>query len=701
MESTKTLHKRGRMGRVAAIAAAAGMAVVLGGGGAAVSPATLPALTLQTSYRTAQGNAGHVAWSDDGTTLFLANEEGVMPAVKIDATNPSAPSIVATAKPENFLYADAQRNGLLVFQPSLGSATVALDPATFAIRWGTNVGASHAIATDGTHVFVPVEGKPGSLVMLSSTGTVMDRVSVPDGLSRVYAMTYDPATRHLYVGSAADASKGIPGGIYIYVAQGGGPAYLGRIAQPAWNIAASGARLWTAVGATLQAWNVGAPGSPTLIGSWTGAPVTLPVSLVNQRGVTVIPQLGGVAVNAAGTRLYVDYQSVDAVTRRVNPLGGAGFMIFDVSKSTPVALTNQGLSVQAFNGDMRPYWESPSALALSPDGRTLAVAYWEFGVALYNVASDATTALGRVATAGESHDVYVDSGGVVYDFDNDVIQAFNPATRTFMSSTPFATQVDGGWKPFRDGRVVLPGAHPVVAGFQKGTISFWQPLPSIGITWDDVFDGTYLYSGGDTGTITVSKIGVTTAGTYTATVVGSVRVPRADGTYGSAPLNALALRGTAVWALGQNVGVVAVDVSTPTAPRLLYRDAFTFNTNGTHDGLVVAQNRIYAGVGASGLLIYDPAKLVRTGSLAGLNVNFLDILNQQSINPKVYLVVSNYWYAKSPDGTYVYDITGNPDVPVLTAWFPQPQGGANFRARSISGAIYRAPLYGIDVLAPP
>lgn len=641
-------------------------------------------LTFLKTVFTTQGNAAHVVWSDDGKSVFLANEEGAMPAVKIDASSPRHPRIAATGHRPNYLWGVDQRRGLLVFSPTIGNAIARYDPASFTLQWMVKLPTTHSIATDGSHVYVAGEGTPGTLIVLDASGAILSRTRAPDAWSEVYGTVYAADTQRVFVAGKFDPAHGAPGGIYIYGVSGPAPVFLGKISESASDIAVAGGRLWTHNGPSIEAWDVSNPAHPTRVGVWTAPGVWLPGHSLMQ----VV--FGGLAVNAAGTRLYAAYGHILVQGEIPVPNAPAGFMIFDVSGATPRLVASEDWIA---DGTMR---KLPLTVALSPDGTTLAVSYFRFGVQLFRVADDATTSLGRVATTGEAHDVYVDARGILYVFDNDNLEIIDPRSGRHLQDIPVFDIGDGGWKPFRDGNVVARGRGPTVLGLRGGTIAYRQMLPILGTyIWDNAFDDPYLYSGGQNGTLYVQRIAVTGSGQYTATVVGSVKVPRVPGvSSGVVGILAVAKRGTLVWVLGPGVGLAAIDVSRPAAPSVVFHDAFTFPQNGHHVGLVVVRGRVYAGAGARGVLIYDPATFRRTGVITGLNANFLDTIGEN------YLIVANYWYAGLPDGVYVYDLRGDPDSPLLAGHFPAPLGNANFRARVVgTTSIYRVPLYGVDLLS--
>jgi hypothetical protein len=607
-----------------------------------------------------------------------------MSAVKIAVTGQSQPTIVANSGQTNYLWAVAQRSGLLVFQPSISGVTLRLDPVTLQVIWSANTGPAHEIATDGSRVFVPVEGTPGTLIVLNSAGSQTASVPAPDGWANVYGIDYDAPTRRLYISSGADTARGVLGGLYIYDVSQTRPVYQGKISQPSSDLTVSGTRLWRQRGTTLEAWDVSNPQSPVAVGSWTSSVVTGP------GGTPVQNVFGSMAVNSSGTRLYVTYKPVTAAQGNQVLDWPSGFMIFDVSTAIPRPLTQQSWAVNA------PYYEQPLVVALSPNQATLAVSYWAFGVRFYGIAGDTVTSLGTVATTGEAHDVYVDDQGILYVFAHDDIQVLDPATGHHIRDIPIVGMVvDGGWRPFRDGNIIVPGPSATIMKLAGGGLQFSQGLPGFGnFTWSVVFDGTtYLYQGDETGRVHVDTVSLTPTGTYNVVEVGSVQISGLGS--GGNPLLSMVLQGTNLWVIGPNVGVAAVDVSTPSAPRVIYRDPFTFETNGSHAGMVIAQNTVYAGAGAMGVRIYNPFTFTMRGTITGFNVNFLDTL------ANTYLVIANYWYAANPDGVYLFNIARNSDSPPLVSWFPQPHGNANFRARVVGNVIYRVPLYGVDALQGP
>lgn len=648
-------------------------------GGAAFTPTGGAALALVQSLTTGEGTASGLAWSDDGHSIFLADGTGALSATKIDVTNPSRPARVAVNGAANNLWAVGQSGGLLVFQPSPGTQTVRIDPASFQVLWQVDTGTSHAIATDGTHVFVPVEGTPGRLVVLNSDGSRAATVSVSDGWTGVFGVADDASRQRLYV--ASGAGQGVPGGVYIFDTSQNPPVLLGKVPGPSTGVAVNGTHLWRSVGGVIDAWDVSAPAAPAHLGTYTAA------SFASAQYGQVTSGFTSLAVNGAGTRLYAAYSTVSASSGPVgDQVDPAGVMILDVSGATPVPLPN-GNATWQIGTDTSPSgaYEIPQAVALSPDSQTLAVSYGAFGVRLFAVGSDAVTAEGQLATTGEACDVYADAQGVLYVFNRDSLIVLDPGTGAQIQAIPSASVVDGGWQFFRDGRIVVPGTVAQVLQLQNGGIAFQQFLPRPGGSrvWAVAFDGTaYLYSAGDAGTIYVQQIALSQSGAYTASLVGAAQVPGATG-----PFVALALGGTTLWALGPSMGLAAFDVSNPSTPRLVYSDTFTFTANDNHAGLLIAQGRVYAAAGNQGIGVYNPATLSRSGWISGLDANFLDEAGTS------FLAVAS----SAPGGLYLYDISSNPDAPVLAAAYPNTSS-PTLRARVAGSIVYRLPLDGVDVL---
>lgn len=650
----------------------------------------MPKFELLKTVYTPHGNAAWLAWSDDGQMLFLANNESDrMSAVKIDASDLNKPRIVARNGDVNFLWAVAERNGLLVFHPSYGTDLIRVDPRSFVTVWKRTVGPSRAVETDGVRIFIPVEGKPGNLVVLDASGTHIARVAQADGWANVYGIAYDETTKRLYVGAGEKADQGYPGGIYIYDVSGPTPQMVGKIPVPSSggldhhdvgpHIAVHRSRIWRQFGNRLEVWDASNPASPRVIGSWVGATEHHP------RFGELKPQLGMMRVNQAGTRLYVNYNYGRFIIEHV-----AGFMIFDVAGDTPRLLVRQDWKLPS------GYWHHPTGLALSPDEKTLAVSYLFYGFRLFDIAGDRVQGRGTIATAGEARDVFVDNLGMLHIFATYQIQTTNPQTGETTAQIATGTRWDGGWIPFKDGTILMPGAYnePYVLRIRDGTIHIITRLDDPGRTpaWTYHFEDPHLYSASYYGSkLSVHEVGAFDGSTYPTRLVVSLDIPKADRSRSGGKLVAMIKNGNLMWGVGPDTGVVVIDVSSPSAPKLVFHDPFSFGTSGDHIGIIAARNRIYVGAGDAGLLIYDPLRFTRRGAVRGLNVNFLDKVDDD------FLLVANYWYPPGHRewGLYIYDLRANPDAPALAeklAW------GANFRVRAYGRRIYRVPLFGVDIL---
>jgi len=605
--------------------------------------------------------------------------------VRIDATNPSVPAITGKFNDGGTFqaWAIAQRHGVLVVRPSLGTWVAAMDPVRFTSTWEITVGGTgHALATDGTYVYVPLESSTGQVVVLAAgSGQTIGTFTASEDWSNtgqgqtIYGTAVHPSLPLLAVAVSSTRK------VYLFdVSTPSAPALKGTFALlGSGNLTMAGTRLWVnAPQGGIQCWNVANPREPGLLGVFNNAPY-----FDDGAGGNVVRDYGQLRVNAAGTRLYAVYQTSSVPgARGFDPGKDAGLEIFSVAGNTPVPLAAAGWQLP--DGS----YAVPTGLDLAPTGATAAVTYSSFGVRFHSVQGDAVTGLSTVPTSGESRDVYADSVGYVYSFANTVMIPYGPSGQQLPNPFFDSNNHDGQWIPFRDGLIITPSGFTGNRGIaswrmQNGTMQrtsfYWDNEAS----WSLAFNGTYLYQGGDTGVV-IYQIGK--APVYDLTPIGTVN---------TGPLRAVALNGSVLWGTGPQVGVVAVDVSNPTAPRLIYRDGVSYVTNGDHVGLVVAKGRVYAGCGSGSVRIYDPTRYVVTGSIPGYFVTFLDTVAGD------LLVLSHYGDGIQiffNEGVYVYDLRGTPDVPTLFAHWPSANSG-NFRARVINGKIYRCPLWGIEELA--
>ncbi len=476
-----------------------------------------------------------------------------------------------------------------------------------------------------------------------------------------------------------------PDTVFLFdVSRPDAPVLRGSFKCPTGNLATAGTRLWTDPSGELQCWDISSATAPRLLGRYANSPV-----YDSPAGGNVVTAYGQLQANAEGTRVYALYSTANIGTHAADPGKSAGLAIFDVSGNAPALLTTNEWRLTDRTSAV------PLGLTVSSGG-VAAVTYYNYGVRFHSVGRDVITPVGALPTAGESRDVYVDAAGYTYSFGDYLIASYDP--RGALVSTFYDGDYhEGAWIPFKDGLVLCPGGF---AGNQG--ITGWSlargAIAKTSFHWDNetsfalAFDGTHLYQGGTTGVV-VYTVGSAADG-YALTPVGALQIPDLSGGT-SGVLRAVALSGTTLWGTGENCGVVAVDVSTPAAPRLLRQDKFSYAINGPHCGLAVARNRVYVGCGSGSVRIYDVSRLSQTGAIPGYFVCFLDTVRDD------LLVISHYGDGIqhfSNEGVYVFDLRRTPDNPGLFASWPG-RNSPNFRSRYLGGTIMRCPLWGIERLS--
>ncbi|HKV44991.1 MAG TPA: hypothetical protein VJT32_10020 [bacterium] len=340
--------------------------------------------------------------------------------------------------------------------------------------------------------------------------------------------------------------------------------------------------------------------------------------------------------------------------------------------------------------------------SFSLDGKTVAMTQPRWGIFFFDVSQDKFVSLipKGYATSGESHDAYVDDGYVYCYSKESAVSVFSRATGQRIAAGIDGGSTDGGWRPFKGNILVTTrgGGAPALYRFQNGTVQGVARLYDLNVhggpsqctdcAWDDTRNLLYVVA--ESASWYVLSVDPTT---YASTLVATVGLPNWSVSQAICYLpnrQQVWINGDARNAPGgDGLGAVAFDVSNPRAPRQIFVDRFNFGQNGQHNGMASCRGRVYAGCGDQSLRIYDPVALRQTGSVQGLNVNYLDVYQQR------YLVVANYWYAKLPDGMYVYDCA-TPDAPMLVAHSPQ---SPNFRCRAFTnlGLIANVPLKGVDL----
>jgi hypothetical protein len=643
-------------------------------------PLTGADIVLDKSLRITHGNAGHTAWSEDGRTLYLANEEGSTSNIKLDVSDPANIRIVAMQSFINFSWAVDARHSVVLYRESIGGTVVRVDPQKWTKLWSWSGGRGHAVLSDGKQAYVPIIGNPAALAVLDvATGTERQRLSVSQQWPDVFSMGIAEDAHLLVVGAQA-------GGTTLFDTSGGRIRQIGQINEPALLLALAGTKLYTATGTAIQRWDLATPAAPVKTGAWA-----IPVNPKAGRP----PEINDLAASPDGRRLFATYMS------RVgqNPDLGqpAGVYMLDITGAAP--LLRQTLDMLMPGGRRFTY---PQSVAVSPNGRTLAFTEWSWGVFLFDISQDRFTPHSRdgwgFATVGEARDAYTD-GKFVYVWAHDIMQIFDLATGVRTASIPGG---DGGWRPFRDGHLIMLGSPQlVVVHLGNGTAREITRLTDLsvhgsGTNWveDVLYDDPYVYAAGEGGYLHIGKIEPWNGTGYPFTLLASHRVS-SNPPPGNIPM-ALCKTGNQVWVNGHGFGVIAVDVSDPAHPKTIYADQFTFGFNA-FTSMAAAAGRVYVGCGNQGVRIYDPVSLKQTGSLPGsvrgsngLSANFVDVYKN------AWLLIANYWYPQLPEGLYVYDISAAPDSPRLVRSFPL---GPNFRVRAFNnlGLIIRIGLGSADV----
>jgi hypothetical protein len=646
--------------------------------GSAVSGA---GLVLEKSLRITHGNASRVAWSDDGRTLYLANEEGDTSSIKLDVSDPTQIKIAAAQSFVNFCFAVHFRNGVLLYRESVGGTIVRVDPKAWTKMWSWSRGHGHGVISDGKQVFAPIEGNPAALAVLdAATGAELRRISVSHQWPEVFALDVNEGDHVLVVG-------GQTGGAGIFDTTEGKLRQIGQIDAPAWQLALVGTKLYTVSGPTIDVWDLATPSAPRKVGAW-------PVPVNPKQGRP--PDINDLAVSPNRRRMFATYMSHFS-NWSYDVESPAGVFMLDITGGAPVLLQ----TLDALMPGGRRRFTYPVSVAVSPNSRTLAFTEWAWGVFLYDVSQDRFTPYSRdgwgFATTGEARDAYSD-GKYVYVWAHDNMQIFDLATGSRTAAIP---SDDGGWRPFRDGHLIMRGSPLLnVVHVGNGTARGVTQLTDLaahgsGTNWvyDVLFDDPYVYAAGEGGYLHIGRISPWSGTTYPYAPVANHRVstnppPR------NIPM-ALCKLGNLIWVSGAGFGVIAVDVSDPAHPRTVFEDRFGYRVNGFTSSAATAA-RVYVGCGDQGLRIYDPRSPKLSGTLAGsasgngLSVNFVDVYKG------AWIVIANYWYPQLPEGMYVYDVSTTPDTPRLVRSFPL---GPNFRVRAFDnlGMIVRIGLGSADV----
>lgn len=681
--------------------------VVQLGGGVAPSAAPSPSgplqLRLVNSFPTLEGNASHLAWSADGSQIYLANNEGYT-AVKLTTAPLKVVAQRSGPNAEQFLWSVSRSGNVVVFRNAGGFHNLfRYDPVAWTLLWNVDTGyEGRSVITDGTYIFSPGEspgsGTPGRVFVHDLNGNLLfTTVLAADTWGRVYGMAYNASAKRLYFGVAANAGVGAAGGIYIFDTSplpSSAPTFLGKFSSGTTYITVAGTRLWRSTANVLECWDVSNPAAAALLGSYT-----YPVVSTLTRG------FDDMIVNAAGTRLYVNFNGIVAGDGAVSTIE-SGWSIFNVSANTPALVTSR-LFPATEVGRGNTYFQT-TGIALSVDETKIAVSLPDLGVRTFGVTGDVIADIALALTTGEVHDVYVDAAGFYYVWENDNIQVYNAAGTllSYFFSSSGGSSSEGGWRPFRSGYLVTPsgrtGNHADVGeeviSCTGGAVTYISSLRfTSGFAGDQpsdlMFEDPYLYCLHNSGKFAVWSVPTLNVGGDTSLIlVGQV-------TTGSPPWERMTKVGNVVWGVHHQYGVTAIDVTNRAAPVVVYTDTVGFPHNGNivgSGGIVADQGRIYVAAGERGLIVYNPgsnpATTVRSG-LVNFGINGPDFLDAQVIGTRHYLLA--FVYSGPVNGMYVFDITDTPDSPVQID-FTRPRSSP-FRGRAgIGNTMYNTWLGGVQ-----
>lgn len=666
-----------------ALARAAGLSPV---GADAAAPPTSSALRRVAILKSPQGFAGQCAFMSVGgkSVLVMANNESdYMNQISIDATAPAAPLLLAESAAFQYCWGVGAAGSLLAFVSSASARVGVYNPTTLAQTWERSVPAqAHAVATDGNNVFLAQEGADSFLVLRGTTGATLGTAALRGGtFGKIYGTVY--AAGHAYV---ADPRLGV---VIFDVSTPSAPAYVTRFGPGTSNIAVNKTRVWvvpdpTPSGSSLQCWDVSAPASPRQIGTATVPPR-------QDNGTTIQPTLFVPASNAAGTRLYVVFKELTNGGGR-NLWNTTGFYVFDVSGPAPRYVNR--FAYQFPNGAY------PDALGIAVDaaGSTVALTNYDYGLELWQASGDAWRLASLVPTVGECRDVYVDASGNQIALGRWIVTSKTATGQvSYYNEMGFLFE---GWRPYVRGTILVMDSNtgngfPRVYSSVNGQLTkLGQAALGGGQVTDVAYDGAdYVYACSKSSGLTsgrVSPSSPTNVAQLGALAIGAERIT---------------LNGRSeAWVVGPTLGVARVDVGNPSAMAMAFHDTEAFTENGMC-GICVAAGRVYAACGSTGVRIYNPHALRRTGAITTdpysgkIFATWVEPYTSPATQ-KTYLVVCHYGDGLSynpPEGIRIYSLA-NPDAPALVVAYPA-SGDANFRCRVANGQLYRCALWGVEQLA--
>jgi hypothetical protein len=617
----------------------------------------------------------------------MANgESAYMNQIAIDVTSPASPRILAQAAAFPYLWGMAAAGDMAVFASSVDPGIGAYRSTTLARIWQRPLPATtHAVATDGTNVFVPQEGMAALLVLDGKTGATRGTARLPAGamFGKVYGTVYQSGRVY-----AADPALGV---VVFDAAEPASPSYVTRFGRGTSNIAVMGMRAWVVPtsfgggGTTLECWDLSRPRAPSRVGEYS-----LPAARAN--GTTVRPTLFAPAVTANGTRLYVVFNDLN---QDGNSSAGnaSGFYAFDVAGASPRPLGRFSYPIPPTRG-----YAYPVAIAVEASGNVIALTSYYYGLQIWERgAADDWSVASTVPTVGECRDVYVDAAGNQTALARWVVTSKTTGGR--VSNYNEVGFLFEGWRAITPGTILVMdpisgSGFPRAYSVTRGQLS---PLGTVklsgGLVTDAAYDGSgYLYVCSGTSGFTAGRIDPGHVANVTQ--------------IGTAPAYAerVALNGrTQAWVVSPKDGVTCIDIRNPSSMSILARDPTPFTENGMC-GICVAAGRVYAACGSGGIRIYNPATLRWTGVLtddprAGkIFPTWVEAFTGPATG-KPYLVVCHYGDGISyhpPEGLRIYSLA-DPDAPRLVADYPA-RGDANFRCRFANGYLYRCALWGVEQL---
>ncbi len=710
------------------------------------TPPTVPSggvvsLSLLNSYVNGSGNAAHIAWSDDSSTLYEADEENNYINTIFGSFNkmsvPTAATAVIAAGSQSlqYVWAVAQKSGILVATSSYNQTVERRNPSTWAQVWqktagtgagGTNNTSASDIVTDGTYVYVPyvdaTGGNGGLQVLNASDGSQAALVRGPNPFGACYTLrltTFNSHTYALYSVSTKDAQfqtlTGAVAGVYVFdVTTPTSPTYTGKMfSATLTDFEVNGSTLYTLENSgtsstsrdTINAYNIATILSPSKTGSFTAQATT-----GYSGGTTGYVYFMGCCLNGAGTRLYASYDN-----HPLNSLAGqndapAGWVIFDITGANPALITSPSQvdgsgnlygQVRLYNGGVYFVDANGSGfIRLSPDGTKIAQSIWQGaggGVAFWSMSGDTATFGTIVAVTGETKDGIVDSSSNVYLPVGDNLQVYNSSNLIQNVDLDFC---GGGFEPFKDGRYIVPQTQ---YGFKCGVIDItlgpanFVYLADLGIGSRSNPIQAARYNSGNNTLYTAANNGlywytVGAAPTYTLTLVNSfatstefdgISLPF-TGSDGNMYIGVISL------VSGGFTGVV--QLTGAGAPKYAMQDtsAFTRHGYGTQSGtngpfakVEVVGNYLYFGCHRSGVQIYAIAGNPPTFTLQGTILPFNATWVEASTDGKLLLINSYHGSGGQPtDGLYIADLRTSATNPTISSSTTSPiVGGPGWRSR--------------------